>query len=89
MRGESSGGEVYGHLKFPQSMGRVKEAWILCGFEPVLADQSLDGGCCDKLGREDRKKHGDGTAGGKEGGFGEREDGKRRRKYFLDTTFDD
>jgi hypothetical protein len=77
-RGVSGGGEVYGHLRFPRSMGKVKEAWVLCGFEPVLPGQARERGCCDAGGKGDRQKN----------DYGKGDDGKPRRKYFLDSSDD-
>jgi hypothetical protein len=73
MRGVMDGGDVYGQLRFPRWMGKVKEAWILCGFEPVLTEE-VRGGCCDGKAKRDGWKYGD---------------GKRKSKYFVDSIDED
>lgn len=80
MRGVIGGEEVYGHLRFPKSIGRVKEAWVLCGFEPVVDGAGKDCGGW-KVGwmKDDGKKR-DGDAD-----CGER---RRMRKYFWDMESD-
>jgi hypothetical protein len=74
MRSISGGGDVHEYLRFPRWMGKVKEAWVLCGFEPVLTGDVWEEGCCNE------KSKGDGRGAGKNS-----DDGKRRSKYFMDS----
>jgi len=69
-RGLGGDTEVYGHLRFPRSMGVVDEAWVMCGFEAVPPGGMRRDGCGRKM---ESLKHGDKESSAE----------KSRKRYFL------
>jgi receptor-binding and translocation channel-forming TcA subunit of Tc toxin/ABC toxin-like protein len=80
-RGQCHDNDFLGVLRFPRRIGRVDEAWLLCGFKPAgkcegdNSHQYKNDGCCDKVGRKPDSPPGSGKP-----------QGSAKARYFMEES---